>query len=292
MIGDRNIRSSQLILKLIVASAVLSICLALQVTLLSLQAQQYLVPFAAITLLEIAALVFGATIVLNIVSAIKAASNTLSRLAPPDPTGDRGDAIDTLLFATARAADKVRSASEELERLQEVDPLTGLGNRRWLRMRAMHELDRARREQSPISLILVKVDRLADIKTKLGHDAGDQALLSAGDVLREVVRPYDLVARITDDEFGVLLPGADLSAATDITTRMRTALENRKLSLLGDLGLSAAFAVIERQVEDTWFDRFLARAYQRLAASPTAKSEARDRLFPPAPEHESDQHRE
>ena len=50
---------------------------------------------------------------------------------------------------------------------------------------------------------------------------------------------------------------------------MRTALENRKLSLLGDLRLSAAFAVIERQVEDTWFDRILARAYLRLAASPT-----------------------
>ena len=48
-----------------------------------------------------------------------------------------------------------------------------------------------------------------------------------------------------------------------------TALENRKLSLLGDLHLSAAFAVIERQVEDTWFDRILARAYLRLAASPT-----------------------
>jgi diguanylate cyclase (GGDEF)-like protein len=88
------------------------------------------------------------------------------------------------------------------------DELTGLYNRRGWFVLAEHELERARRQNSPRVLLFVDVDGLKQVNDVLGHREGDRAIGDAARVLTAASRSSDLVGRLGGDEF-VLLLGDD-----------------------------------------------------------------------------------
>jgi len=89
------------------------------------------------------------------------------------------------------------------------DPLTGLGNRRHLNERLVRELDRAEAGREPLSVCVLDVDGFKAVNDQLGHDAGDEALVSIAEVLRNGGEAF----RLGGDEFVLLLPGHDSRAA-------------------------------------------------------------------------------
>ena len=91
-----------------------------------------------------------------------------------------------------------------LGRLSTTDPLTGLANRRRLRAAFADELNRAARYETPLSLLLIDLDRLKDINDRHGHADGDRALQLVAEALRRSCRATDLAARYGGDEFVVL----------------------------------------------------------------------------------------
>ncbi|HEX5047233.1 MAG TPA: GGDEF domain-containing protein [Gammaproteobacteria bacterium] len=101
------------------------------------------------------------------------------------------------------------------------DPLTGLGNRRWMKDMFDRELTRARRGGQPVCLMMIDIDNFKLFNDHYGHIAGDRVLLAVAEALRDRLRPTDLIARFGGDEFAVLLPSLDVTQARLAGERLR-----------------------------------------------------------------------
>jgi diguanylate cyclase (GGDEF)-like protein len=110
------------------------------------------------------------------------------------------------------------------KRLAVTDELTGLHNYRFFQQRLHDELDRARRYDKDLSLLMIDVDNFKGFNDAHGHVAGDVALREVGDVMRRSVREVDVVCRYGGEEFAVLLPETDPAGAFVVAEKMREAV--------------------------------------------------------------------
>jgi diguanylate cyclase (GGDEF)-like protein len=114
-----------------------------------------------------------------------------------------------------------------------LDPLTGLYNRRWLDNALGRLLEQARKSDRPMSLtaLLMDVDRFKGLNDTHGHLAGDRALMALAETLKTTLRPYDFSVRFAGDEFLVLLPATDLPEGLGVAERLRGAVERKRFTL-------------------------------------------------------------
>lgn len=96
------------------------------------------------------------------------------------------------------------------------DPLTNLPNRYHLMTHLEQEVARAQRNSDPLALILFDINSLGDINDTIGHDKGDQLLLEFSQRLTDTVRETDTVARISGDEFCLLLPDVSMETYSHV----------------------------------------------------------------------------
>ena len=111
----------------------------------------------------------------------------------------------------------------ELDNQIHVDALTGLFNRRFFNGHFPLLLERAKRNQSPLSLIVADIDLFKNINTDYGLLIGDQVLQMVAQRLQELVRRVDVVCRRGGEEFAIILPEAGFDAAREVITRLLNA---------------------------------------------------------------------
>jgi len=104
------------------------------------------------------------------------------------------------------------------------DPLTGVLNRRGVLAALEADLAAHAREQAPLSLFMIDLDRFKTINDQFGHSAGDRALVWVATRLREMLRDGDRLGRYGGDEFLVVLPRTTLAQAEDIAGRIEAGL--------------------------------------------------------------------
>lgn len=121
---------------------------------------------------------------------------------------------------------KVQDRTVALERLTQIDPLTGLYNRRGMAERMEIQINRAVREKNCIGLLWIDIDLFKEINDTHGHDIGDTALKVVADIINNTIRPYDLAARWGGDEFLVLLQPADDEILAQLAERIRSAIQS------------------------------------------------------------------
>lgn len=119
---------------------------------------------------------------------------------------------------------KVQERTEDLQRLTEIDPLTGLLNRRGMMERFQQEVARQTRQEGKMALLLLDLDHFKQVNDTYGHTAGDLALCAAAKVLNELRRSYDHAGRWGGEEFLMLLPDCDDNDMRIIAERIRTAI--------------------------------------------------------------------
>jgi len=108
-----------------------------------------------------------------------------------------------------------------LRQASRTDPKTGLANATWFLEQSEHELQRALRFETTLSVLVADLDLLRNINNAYGHLAGDMVLIGIADVLRNEVRSYDVPSRFGGEEFAILLPGADVDEALALAERIR-----------------------------------------------------------------------
>jgi diguanylate cyclase (GGDEF)-like protein len=114
--------------------------------------------------------------------------------------------------------------AEAYQRMSLTDPLTGLPNRRYLEERLYEEVERSKRHGTPLSFMIIDVDRFKGYNDIYGHTNADNVLVKTAQVLRRSVRAIDMPARFAGDEFCIILPETELADATRAAERLRAAV--------------------------------------------------------------------
>jgi diguanylate cyclase (GGDEF)-like protein len=171
--------------------------------------------------------------------------------------------------ALAVSRELLRDRTNDLAHLATVDALTGLFNRRYFETRLEQELQRQRRQQDDLSLLLLDLDNFKELNDTQGHLVGDMALKEVAEILRRAVRIFDVCARYGGEEFVILMPGAGASTALRIAERIRRQVEQHfatglrsgvPVPLTVSVGVSTASPDVTRDALVTKADTALLRA--------------------------------
>ena len=136
---------------------------------------------------------------------------------------------------------RIRAIESQLRKTTEIDPLTGVMNRRAFLATLQSEIARSLRHGHPLVLAIADLDHFKDINDTFGHDIGDQVLRDTARAMREAMRAEDRVGRLGGEEFGILLPETDPDEARSALERIRQAIASiHRAGAFGDSHHSAS----------------------------------------------------
>ncbi|ROR27295.1 PAS domain S-box-containing protein/diguanylate cyclase (GGDEF)-like protein [Mobilisporobacter senegalensis] len=161
------------------------------------------------------------------------------------PLYDNEDHINGIVIVF-RDITEVQVQINEIEYLSFHDPLTGLGNRRYLEKNL---LKFNKEESLPLAVIMGDVNGLKPTNDTFGHNKGDNLLEEVAKVLRAACRVDDIICRYGGDEFIILLPKTNESEVVKIVKRIREAFSNVKIGPI-DVSMSLGWSVKNNISED------------------------------------------
>jgi diguanylate cyclase (GGDEF)-like protein len=183
---------------------------------------------------------------------------------------------------TASAAELVALAARNVQLLREIqehgvyDGLTGCFNRTHAMKVLDSELQRARRAQTPLSLLMFDLDHFKSINDRYGHLCGDAVLTAVGKRMRDQLRNSDLKCRYGGEEFLVLLPDTPFDGAMHVADTLRRELANSTVMWNGEsVSTTASFGVAISHDGELDARSLIGRAD---AALYRAKNEGRNRV--------------
>jgi len=153
-----------------------------------------------------------------------------------------------VLLAAALIVPLVRELRQQHERTEEeaiTDELTGLSNHRRFRQILSKEVERAKRFDRPLSVVMLDLDDFKAINDTHGHLQGDRVLREVGQILRAESREVDEPARYGGEEFAIALPETRIDGAMEVGERIRRRLEAARIPIdaHGEIAIRASVGV-------------------------------------------------
>lgn len=171
------------------------------------------------------------------------------------------EAAASLLAVSVKNAQLFREVKDNSVK----DPLTGCFTRNHAVDVIDAELRRARRSQTPVSMIMFDLDHFKDVNDRYGHLAGDAVLNAVGKRMKEVLRGSDLKCRYGGEEFLVLLPETPLHGARRVAETLRREIAERPVPWAGEgLTITASFGLAQTIPGEVNVQAVIARADQAL----------------------------
>lgn len=160
-----------------------------------------------------------------------------------------------------------QAALEEVERLRALallDPLTGIGNRRYIESSILGRLEEFRRYNWPFGVIMIDVDHFKIVNDTFGHLIGDEVLKMVANTLLRNVRSFDVVGRWGGEEFAVVAQNIGGNMLQTLAERLRLLVEQSSLPTAAGnvsvtISLGAAIAVVDDTADSLFYraDRML-----------------------------------
>jgi diguanylate cyclase (GGDEF)-like protein len=166
--------------------------------------------------------------------------------------------LNARIYAALRTKalqDELREKNRQLEELlaqvelQSItDPLTGLRNRRYVETILEKELAKWKRYGTPLTCLMVDVDHFKKINDQHGHHAGDAALKGLAELLTRSLREADTAARWGGEEFLILLPQTEITAASVPAFKILRAVSDWRLAQLQGLQVTVSIGIASADV--------------------------------------------
>jgi diguanylate cyclase (GGDEF)-like protein len=164
------------------------------------------------------------------------------------------DHLRVLMSVSTKAGLSVENAIKfsRAESSASTDGLTGLPNARSLFLRLDNEIARARREHTPVAVLVCDLDKFKEVNDQLGHVEGNRVLQRVADALASQCREYDFLARMGGDEFVAILSGYPKSQVEAKIQQLQLAVDVafRQTPVAINIGLSVGHAVFPEDGED------------------------------------------
>ena len=138
-----------------------------------------------------------------------------------------------------RVQEETHRSTEQLRRLALRDPLTELGNRRFLNEQLPRLIEAAEASDTDVSAMVIDMDGFKQVNDRLGHDMGDELLVLVAGLLKACTRHDDMTVRLGGDEFVVLMPGCDRPRAIELSNSIRMLFRQQASSILSRANLNA-----------------------------------------------------
>jgi diguanylate cyclase (GGDEF)-like protein len=163
--------------------------------------------------------------------------------------GDKLSALDPRF--RKKIQDLFESINESVSMLYEAathDEKTGLYNNKFFETLLEMEMEKAKRGQEKLCLVMTDIDFFKKINDKYGHIKADEFLKRLADIMRKHVRGSDVVARFGGEEFIILLPETNLEMAKKFSARLRTAIHSD--SILKKYGVTVSGGITQYKAKD------------------------------------------
>ncbi len=187
------------------------------------------------------------------------------------------DEYDQFMDMAIRFKLEVRGLqSDIINRVCEVDHLTGARNRNSMNFKLMEEHDRMARNDQPCCVCMMDIDHFKQVNDTYGHLAGDSVLHAAVHFLSRKMRRYDTIFRFGGEEFLFCLPNTEAQAAFDIVERLRAELAALPVTLKGhgEIFITASFGLASMNPDEPTEDAVQKADHALLCA----KSAGRNRV--------------
>lgn len=165
-----------------------------------------------------------------------------------------------------------------LKRMAVIDELTGLYGRLYIQDQLEGEIYRAQRYDLPFCIAMIDLDHFKRIHDRYGRAVGDRILKEIGDLIKKSTRCLDIVSRIGDEKFLIMLPNTDLEQARILSERLRNKIKALKFNVTTEdsFHISCSIGLSEYDVSIESKDSLIQRANQALYE---AKNQGRDCLW-------------
>ncbi len=168
-----------------------------------------------------------------------------------------------------RVVNATKRATSDLKRLVMRDPLTDLGNRRFLNENLELLFESAKASGTDLICVMIDLDHFKRVNDQLGHEAGDHLLVFLAGLIRATSRHDDLAVRLGGDEFVLVMPGTDYARAAEIVAMIHKLFTRQAHTMFPNCkGLDLSYGIASLLSDDCPDTKTLLRtADQRLYAS-------------------------
>ena len=158
-----------------------------------------------------------------------------------------------------------------MQQMAITDSLTGLYNRRYFYMVLDNEIERTKRYQYPLSLIMMDIDHFKLVNDEFGHLAGDEVLESVAQICKNPLRQSDTIFRYGGEEFMILLPGTNQEEAMHVAERIRSTIAETRFKVnKGEVRITTSMGVSEYSEEHPTANEFIESADRTMYAAKAA----------------------